>query len=141
MAMANGHSQAFKICYVLWFVIGWGVGTGALTGLVAISMRRRSTGPLAAAKALIAALLLTSTVCLVLHRGFVDAIFMQAALTGLDPKQLASAYSLPVMHMDDSNSQPSTFTWVAALLPNGVAVVMSVLYAFEFGKAVRRIAS
>lgn len=130
MAMANGHELAFKVSYVIWFLIGWGVGTGALTGLAVTSMRRRSPGPLAATLAFVAALILTSGVCLVLHRSFTDAIFMDQALTGLDPQQFASIYSPRAMHMDNATAEAGGFSRVAALVPSSIAVLLSVLYAF-----------
>ena len=44
MEMAYGHTPAFKVTYAVWFVVVWGVATGALTGLAIASMRRRSPG-------------------------------------------------------------------------------------------------
>jgi len=72
MEMANGHTSTFKVLYAMWFVLAWGVATGALTGLAISSMRRRSPGRLSAAVAFVVGLFLTSTVCLVLSRGFTD---------------------------------------------------------------------
>jgi hypothetical protein len=75
MDVANGHTSAFKVLYAMWFVLAWGVATGALTGLAISSMRRRSAGRLSAAVAFVVGDFLTSTVCLVLYRGFTDAKF------------------------------------------------------------------
>ena len=53
MEMANGHTSAFKVLYAMWFVIGWGVATGALTGIAISSMQRRSPGRLSASLAFV----------------------------------------------------------------------------------------
>lgn len=66
MEMANGHIWAVKVLYAMWFVLGWGVATGALTGLAIPSMWLRSPGRLSAAVAFVVSLFLTITVCLVL---------------------------------------------------------------------------
>ena len=90
MEMANGHTSAFRVLYAMWFVLAWGVATGALTGLAISSMRRRSPGRLSAAVAFVLGLFLTSTVCLVLYRGFADAKFMYDAMSGLHPGEVDS---------------------------------------------------
>ena len=121
--MANGHTSAFKVLYAMWFVLAWGVATGALTGLAISSMRRRSPGRLSAAVAFVVGLFLTSTVCLVLYRGFTDAKFMHDAMSGLHPDEVNS-------NMDFAHTQPTQLNVVAALAPSFIAVALSVIYAF-----------
>jgi hypothetical protein len=125
MEMANGHTLAFKVLYVVWFVLGWGVATGALTGLVIMSMRRRSPGRLSAAVAFVVGLFLTSAVCLVLYRGFTDAKFMHDAMSGMHPDEVY-IYST-ICH---ALTQPTRLNVVGALTPNIIAIALSVIYAF-----------
>jgi len=124
MGMANGHTYAFKVLYAMWFVLAWGVATGALTGLAISSMRRRSPGRLSATVAFVVGLFLTSTVCLVLFWGFTDAKFMHDAMSGLHPGEVNS-YSPICM-----NPARTRLNVVAALTPNFIAVALSVIYAF-----------
>ena len=124
MEMANGHTSAFRVLYAMWFVLAWGVATGALTGLAISSMRRRSPGRLSAAVAFVLGLFLTLTVCLVLYRGFTDAKFMHDAMSGLHPDEVDS-YS-PIC-MDPARIRLNV---VGALTPNFIAVALSVIYAF-----------
>jgi len=119
MEMAYGHTPAFKVTYAVWFVVVWGVATGALTGLAIASMRRRSPGRLSAAVAFVAGLFLTSAVCLVLHRGIVDEKFMHDAVSGMHPY---AVYSYSAMYMN--------MNAIGALTPNFIAVALSVIYAF-----------
>ena len=119
MEMANGHTSAFKVLYAMWFVLIWGVATGALTGLAISSMRRRSPGRLSAAVAFVVGLLLTSIICLVLHRGITDGKFMLDAVSGMHPYEVNS-YPMPDQDMNV----------VGALTPNFIAVALSVIYAF-----------
>ena len=127
MGMANGHTYAFKVLYAMWFVLAWGVATGALTGLAISSMRRRSPGRLSATVAFVVGLFLTSTVCLVLYRGFTDAKFMHDAMSGLHPDEVIPGMD---MDMDPAHTQPTRLNVVAALTPNFIAVALSVIYAF-----------
>ena len=127
MEMANGHSFAFKALYAMWFVLGWGVATGALTGLAISSMRRRSPGRLSATVAFVVGLFLTSTVCLVLYRSLTDAKFMHDAMSGLHPDEVIPGMD---MDMDPAHSQPTRLNVVEALTPNVIAVALSVIYAF-----------
>ena len=130
MEMAAGHASAFKLLYAMWFVLLWGVATGALTGLVISSMRRRSPGRLSAAVAFVVGLFLTSTVCLVLYRGFTDAKFMHDAMSGLHPNEVNSYIPGMDMNMDPAHTQPTQLNVVGALTPNFIAVALSVIYAF-----------
>ena len=132
MGMANGHTYAFKVLYAMWFVLAWGVATGALTGLAISSMRRRSPGRLSATVAFVVGLFLTSTVCLVLYRGFADAKFMHDAMSGLHPDEMNSYSTIPGMDMDmdPAHTQPTRLNVVGALTPNFIAVALSVIYAF-----------
>ena len=141
MEMANGHTSAFKVLYALWFVLAWGVATGALTGLAISSMRRRSPGRLSAAVAFVVGLFLTSTVCLVLYRGFADAKFMQDAMSGLHPGEVDSYSPIPGMDMDmdPAHTQPVRLNVVGALTPNFIAVALSVIYAFGGKRRVMRL--
>jgi len=123
MEMANGHTSAFKVLYAMWFVLAWGVATGALTGLAISSMRRRSPGRLSAAVAFVVGLFLTSIVCLVLYRYFTDAKFSHDAMSGLHPDEVNS-------NMDFAHMQPTQLNVVAALAPSFIAVALSVIYAF-----------
>src|SRR5215831_540766 len=107
MEMANGHTWAFRVLYAMWFVLGWGVATGALTGLAVSSMRRRSPGRLSAAVAFVVGLFLTSTVCLVLYRGFTDAKFMHDAMSGLHPNEVNSYIPGTDMDMDPAHTRPT----------------------------------
>jgi hypothetical protein len=143
MEMANGHTSAFKVLYAMWFVLGWGVATGALTGIAISSMRRRSPGRLSASFAFVFSLVLSSTVCLVLYRGLTDAKFMQDAMSGMHP------YNTPGMDMDmhpgmqmgmhgevgmdmlAAHTRPSPFNVFRALAPNFFAAALSVMYAFR----------
>src|SRR6516164_5948649 len=118
MEMANGHTYAFKVLYAMWFVLAWGVATGALTGLAIASMRRRSPGRLSAAVAFVVGLFLTSAICLVLHRGIIDQKFMHDAVSGMHPY---ADNSYPEMNM--------SMNAVGALTPNFIAVALSVIYA------------
>jgi len=131
MEMANGHTSAFKVLYAMWFVLAWGVATGALTGLAISSMRRRSPGRLSAAVAFVVGLLLMSTVCLVLWRGFTDAKFMHDAMSGVRPDEVNSYSTIPGMDMDPAHTQPARLNVVGALTPNFIAVALSVIYAFR----------
>src|SRR5215813_13201958 len=108
MAMADGHTSAFRVLYAMWFVLAWGVATGALTGLAISSMRRRSPGRLSAGVAFVVGLFLTSTVCLVLYRGFTDEKFMHDAMSGLHPDKVNSYSTIPAMDMDmgPAHTQP-----------------------------------
>jgi hypothetical protein len=121
MAMVNGHLWAVKVLYAVWFVLGWGVATGALTGLAISSMWLRSPGRFSAAVAFIVSLFLTMTVCLVLHRCLTDVKFMQDAMSGFRPfyERLCRV------------QQPTRFSVVGALTPNFIAVALSVIYAFR----------
>ncbi|MER5786926.1 hypothetical protein [Streptomyces sp. NPDC001980] len=123
MEMANGHTSAFKVLYAMWFVLAWGVATGALTGLAVSSMRRRSPGPLSAAVAFVVGLFLTSVVCLVLYRCFTDGKFFHDAMSGLHPDEVNS-------YMDPARMSQTRINVVGALTPNFVAVALSVVYAF-----------
>jgi len=138
MEMANGHSFAFKAFYAIWFVLGSGVATGALMGLAISWIRRRSSRPRSAAAAFIVALCLTSTVCLVLHRGLTDMKFMQDAMSGFRPYAEDSHGATGMnmqsgmdMEMHAAETQPPRFSVVAALTPNFIAVALAVLYAFR----------
>ena len=126
MEMANGHTSAFKVLYAMWFVIGWGVATGALTGIAISSMQRRSPGRLSASLAFVFSVVLSSTVCLVLHRGLTDAKFMHDAMSGMPPS------NTPGMDMDmlAAHTRPSPFNVFLALAPNFLAAALSVIYAF-----------
>ena len=137
MAMANGHTWAFKVFYATWFVQGWGVATGGLTGLVISSMWLRSPGRLSAAVAFVVSLLLTISVCLVLHLCLTDDKFMHEAMSGLRPDEVTSYSSSQGMDMEmhagmDMGMQPQAtgFNRVVALTPNFIAVALSVIYAF-----------
>jgi hypothetical protein len=132
MEMANGHTSAFKVLYAIWFVLAWGVATGALTGLAILSTRRRSPGRLSAGVAFVVGLFLTSTVCLVLYRGFTDAKFMHDAMSGLHPDKVNSYSTIPAMDMDmgPAHTQPTRLNIVGALTPNFIAVALSVICAF-----------
>jgi hypothetical protein len=138
MEMANGHSFAFKALYAIWFVLGSGVATGALMGLAISWIRSRSSGPQSAAAAFIVALCLTSTVCLVLHRGLTDMKFMQDAMSGSRPYEEDSHGATEMnmqsgmdMEMHAGETQPPRFSVVGALTPNFSAVALAVLYAFR----------
>jgi hypothetical protein len=140
MAMANGHIWAVKVLYAMWFVLGWGVATGALTGLALSSMWLRSSGRLSAAVAFVVGLFLTFTVCLVLHRFLTDEKFMHDAESGQRPDQVASYSTTQGMDMDmhpgmdmdmqSAHAQAIGFNRVMALTPNFIAVGLSVIYAF-----------
>jgi hypothetical protein len=121
MEMASGHTWAFRVLYVWWFVLGWGIATGALTGLAISSMRLRSPGRKSAATASVVSLFLTSTVCLVLHRGLTDDQFMHDAMSGMHPGQISICRTRPAL---------TGFNRVEALTPNVIAVALSVFYAF-----------
>ena len=141
MAMANGHIWAVKALYAVWFVLGWGVATGALTGLAISSMWVRSPGRLSAAVAFVVSLFLTMTVCLVLHRCLTDDKFMHEAMSGQRSDDVTSYNTTqgmdmnmhmnmnPGMHMD-MQPQATGFNRVVALTPNFIAVALSVIYAF-----------
>ena len=141
MEMAYGHTLAFKVIYAVWFVVVWGVATGALTGLAIASMRRRSPGRLSAAVAFVAGLFLTSAVCLVLHRFLTDEKFMHDAVSGQRPDEVTSSSSIRGMDMDmhpgmdmdmpSAHTQAIGFNRVMALTPNFIAVALSVMYAFR----------
>ena len=145
MAMANGHTWAVKVLYAIWFVLGWGVATGALTGLAISSMWLRSPGRLSAAVAFVVSLFLTMTVCLVLHRCLTDDKFMHEAMSGQRPDEVTSYSTTQGMDMEmhpgmdmemrpgmdmDMQSQATGFNRVVALTPNFIAVALSVIYAF-----------
>ena len=132
MEMASGHTSAFKVLYAMWFVVVWGVATGALTGLAILSTRRRSPGRLSAGVAFVVGLFLTSTVCLVLYRGFTDAKFMHDAMSGLHPDKVNSYSTIPAKDMDmgPAHTQPTRLNIVGALTPNFIAVALSVICAF-----------
>jgi len=137
MAMASGHIWAVKGLYAVWFVLGWGVATGALTGLAISSMWLRSPGRLSAAVAFGVSLFLTMTVCLVLHRCLTDDKFMHEAMSGQRPDEITSYSTTQGMDMDmhagmdmDMQSQATGFNRVVALAPNFIAVALSVIYAF-----------
>ena len=138
MEMANGHSFAFKALYAIWFVLGSGVATGALMGLAISWIRHRSSRPWSAAAAFIVALCLTSTVCLVLHRGLTDTKFMQDAMSGFRPYEENSHGATGMnmqsgmdMEMHAAETQPPRFSVVGALTPNFIAVALAVTYAFR----------
>src|SRR5215475_5876566 len=80
MAMAAGHTLEFKALYSIWFVTGWGVGSGALMSVVIAAIRQCSAGRLAAVIAFFAATTITSVLCAVLYRGLTDMQFMQDAM-------------------------------------------------------------
>jgi hypothetical protein len=150
MEMANGHTSAFKVLYAMWFVIGWGVATGALTGIAISSMQRRSPGRLSASLAFVFSVVLSSTVCLVLHRGLTDAKFMHDAMSGMPPSNtpgmdmdmnsgmqmdMNSGMQMDVhrdvdMDMLAAHTRPSPFNVFLALAPNFLAAALSVIYAF-----------
>jgi len=132
MAMANGHIWAVKGLYAVWFVLGWGVATGALTGLAISSMWLRSPGRLSSAVAFVVSLFLTMTVCLVLHRCLTDDKFMHEAMSGHRPDEVTSYSTIPGMDMDmdPAHAQPTRLNVVGALTPNFIAVALSVIYAF-----------
>ena len=139
MAMANGHIWAVKVLFAVWFVLGWGVASGALTGLAISSMWLRSPGRRSAAKAFVVSLLLTVTVCLVLHRYLTDEEFMHDAVSGGQrAEEVTSSSSMRGMDMHpgmDMDMQPAQthaigFNSVVALIPNFIAVALSVIYAF-----------
>jgi len=140
MEMADGHIWAVKVLYAVWFVLGWGVATGALTGLAISSMWLRSPGRLSAAVAFVVGLFLTFTVCLVLHRCLTDDKFMQEAMSGQRPDEVASYGTTQGMDVDmhpamdtdmqSAHTQAIGFSRVMALTPNFIAVALSVIYAF-----------
>ncbi len=124
MEMANGNPWAFKVLYAIWFVLGWGVATGVLTGLAISSMWLRSPGRLSASAALVVGLFLTSTVSLVMYRGLTDEKFMHDAMSGLHPDEINLCRIKP------ADTQATGFNRVVALTPNFIAVALSVIYAF-----------
>jgi hypothetical protein len=126
MAMANGHMWAFKVLYAIWFVLGWGVSTGALTGLVISSVWLRSPGRSSAAVAFVVSLLLTTSVCLVLHRDLTDEKFMREAM-GMHTEMAMDMHRGMEM---DMQPQATGFNPVVALTPDFIAVALSVIYAF-----------
>ena len=148
MEMASGHIWAFKIIYAMWFLLGWGIATGALTGLAISSMWLRSPGRLSAVLAFVVGLFLTVTVCLVLHRFLTDEKFMHDAESGQRPDQVAWYSTTQGMDMDmhpgmdmdmhpgmdmdmqSAHTQAVGFNRVMALTPNFIAVALSVIYAF-----------
>ena len=142
MERATGHTSAFKVLYAMWFVIGWGVATGALTGIAISSMQRRSPGRLSASLAFVFSVVLSSTVCLVLHRGLTDAKFMHDAMSGMPPSNtpgmdmdMNSGMQMDVhrdvdMDMLAAHTRPSPFNVFLALAPNFLAAALSVIYAF-----------
>ena len=136
MQMASPHSLAFQVFYAIWFVLGWGVATGALTSLAISSMRRRSPGRLSAAMAFIVGLFLTSIVCLVLYRGLTDSKFMRDAMSGSHRSDVNSDNTMPGMNMDmdmdmdPARSQSTRLNMLGAFTPNFFAVALSVMYAF-----------
>jgi hypothetical protein len=140
MAMASGQIWAVKVLYAVWFVLGWGVATGALTGLAISSMWLRSPGRLSAAVAFVVSLFLTMTVCLVLHRCLTDDKFMHEAMSGQRPDEVTSYSTTQGMDMDmhpgmdmdmqSMHTQATGFNRAGALTPNFIAVALSVIYAF-----------
>jgi hypothetical protein len=142
MEMANGHTSAFKVLYAMWFVLVWGVASGALTGVAISSVRRRSPGLLSASFAFVLSLVLSSTVCLVLHRGLTDANFMHDAMSGMHPHDtpgmdmdMHSGMQMGMhqeMRMDVllAHTPSSPFNLFGALAPNVLATALSVVYAF-----------
>jgi hypothetical protein len=132
MEMANGHVWALRVLYAIWFVLGWGVATGALTGVAISSMRLRSPGRLSAAMAVVVSLLVTVAVCLVFHRFITDDKFMHDALGEQRPDEVTSLSTMPGMDMDmqPADTHAIGFNPVIALAPNFIAVALSVLYAF-----------
>jgi hypothetical protein len=134
MAMASGHTLAFKALYAMWFLIAWGIAPGALTGLAISSIRRRSPRRLSAAGAFLVCLFLTSIVCLVVYRGLTDSKFMRAAMSGSHGYQVNSDSTMPGMSMDmdmdPARSQSTRLNMLGAFTPNFFAVALSVMYAF-----------
>jgi hypothetical protein len=134
MQMASPHSLAFQVFYAIWFVLGWGVATGALTSLAISSMRRRSPGLLSAAMAFVVGLFLTSIVCSVLYRGLTDSKFMRDAMSGSNRSEVNSDNTMlgmsMDMNMDPARSQSTRLNMLRAFTPNFFAVALSVMYAF-----------
>jgi hypothetical protein len=136
MAMASGHTLAFKVLYAIWFLVAWGVAPGALTGLAISSIRRRGHGRLSAAVAFVVSMVLTSIVCLVVYRGLTDADFMRDAMSGSPRYAASSQRTMPAMDMDmnmdmhPAHSQATRLNLLGALTPNFFAVALSVIYAF-----------
>ncbi len=140
MAMAKGHTLAFKALYAMWFLVAWGVAPGALTGLAISSIRRRGHGPLSAAVASVVSMALTSVVCFVLYRGLTDADFMRDAMSGSHRYEASSQSAMPAMDMNmdmgtdmdmhHAHSQSPRFNMRGALSPNLLAIALSVIYAF-----------
>ena len=144
MAMASGHTLAFKALYAIWFLVAWGVAPGALTGLAISSIRRRGLGGLSAAVAFVVSMVLTSVVCLVLYRGLTDTNFMHDAMSGSHGYEVNSHSTMPAMDhstmpamdmdmkmdMDPAHQQSTRLNLLGALTPNFLAVALSVLYAF-----------
>jgi hypothetical protein len=138
MAMASGHTLAFKALYAIWFLVAWGVAPGALTGLAISSIRRRGLGGLSAAAAFVVSMVLTSVVCLVLYRSLTDTNFMREAMSGSHVYEVNSRSTMPAMDMDmkmdmgmDPAYQQSTgLNLLGVLTPNLLAVALSVMYAF-----------
>jgi hypothetical protein len=141
MAMASGHTLAFKALYAIWFLVAWGVAPGALTGLATSSIRRRGLGGLSAAVAFVVSMVLTSVVCLVLYRGLTDTNFMREAMSGAYGQEVNSHSTVPAMDtdmnmnmdmdMDPAHSQATRLNMLGALTPNCFAVALSVFYAFR----------
>jgi glucan phosphoethanolaminetransferase (alkaline phosphatase superfamily) len=136
MAMASGHTLAFKALYAMWFLVAWGVAAGALTSLAISSIRRRGHGRLSAAVAFVVSIVLTSIVCLVLYRGLTDTNFMRDAMGGSHVYDANSQSTMPGMDMDmnmdmdPAHSQLTRLNLLGALTPNFLAVALSVIYAF-----------
>jgi hypothetical protein len=132
MAMASGHTLAFKALYAMWFLVAWGVAPGALTGLAISSVLRRSPRPLSAAVAFVVCLFLTFIVCLVVYRGLTDSKFMHDAMNGSYRSEVNSGSTMPGMDMDmdPARSQSTRLNMLGAFTPNFFAVALSVIYAF-----------
>jgi hypothetical protein len=142
MAMASGHTLAFKALYAIWFLVAWGVAPGALTGLAISAIRRRSPRRLSAAVAFVVCLFLSFIVCLVLYRGLTDTDFMRDAMSGSHGYEVNSDSTMPGMSMDmdmdPARSQSTRLNLLGALTPNFFAVALSVMYAFGGKRLSRR---
>ncbi|WP_329292858.1 hypothetical protein [Streptomyces sp. NBC_01455] len=123
LAMAQGTPQ--KTLMVVWFLLGWGFGTGCMTALVIHTARRHFPPVLAMTAATVVSITLAFGVCAVMYGYLTDPMIMQAAMGGVGTPHTGGYHPPP--GASDHMSAVDTVGLPVLLVPTFYAIVFAVL--------------